>query len=168
MANIHSVAIGTHACFWDVDALNLVGIGEEDIDNGRFVVLGNIVKDSTSDVLGEYVFEVEVGESNDYIALTPPEGYGVEASLYADPRYFTNEAGKPISVKRLYVGDCIEVSENCFSTAPTAGTSTHASVDSDGMLVASTTSTDAFKILASHAFDIGNAQVKSWILMKLK
>ena len=168
MANNHSVAIGTHACFWNVDALNLVGIAAADIDNGRFVALGDIAKSATTDVLDEYVFTVAVGANNDYIVLTPPQGYGIEAALYADPRYFTNEAGKPMSVKRLMIGDCIEVSKDCFSTAPTAGTSTHASVDANGKLVASTTNTDAFKILAAHNFDIGGAQVESWILMKLK
>lgn len=172
MAN-HGVVNGTHCAFWDVDALNLVGIcAGADIDNGNFVTLGDINKvesGAAEDALKGYEFAVTSASttSSDYIVATPPLGYDLDAAIYNDPRYFFNAKGKPMSVKRLLVGDCIEVSEACFSTAPTAGTSTHAAVAA-GKLVAGTTSSDPFKILGYRLIDIGQEQIKMWILMKLK
>ena len=166
MANNHGLIIGTHCAFWDVDSLNLVGIdASHDIDNGTFVTLGNIL--NTSSVIDEYVFAVSAGSGSDYVVATPPVGDTPEMQLFDDPRYFYNRQGKPMSVKRLLVGDCIEVDENCFSTAPTTGTSTYASVSS-GKLVAGTTNTDPFKILGEHSVDVGGETVTTWVLMKVK
>lgn len=166
MANNHGLIIGTHCAFWDVDSLNLVGIdASHDIDNGTFVTLGNML--NTSSVIDEYVFAVSAGSGSDYVVATPPVGDDIEMQLFDDPRYFYNKQGKPMSVKRLLVGDCIEVDENCFSTAPTTGTSTYASVSS-GKLVAGTTATDPFKILGEHNVDIGGRSITTWVLMKVK
>ena len=165
MAN-HGLIIGTHCAFWDVDSLNFVGIdASHDIDNGTFVDLGGIL--NTTGVINEYVFAVAAGNNSDYVVATPPVGDTLEMQLFDDPRYFYNRQGKPMSVKRLLVGDCIEVSSECFSTAPTTGTSTYASVSS-GKLVAGTTNTDPFKILGEHSVDVGGEAVKTWVLMKVK
>lgn len=166
MANTHGLIIGTHCAFWDVDSLNLVGINTSaDLDNGTFVDLGSIL--NTAGVIDEYVFAVAAGNNSDYVVATPPVGDTPEMQLFDDPRYFYNAQGKPMSVKRLLVGDAIEVDENCFSTAPTTGTSTYASVSS-GKLVAGTTNTDPFKILGEHSIDVGGEAVKTWVLMKVK
>ena len=166
MANNHGLFIGTHCAFWDVDSLNFVGIdASHDLDNGTFVTLGNIM--NTTGVIDEYVFAVAAGNGSDYVVATPPVGDDLEMQLFDDPRYFYNKQGKPMSVKHLQVGDCIEVDENCFSTAPTTGTSTYASVSS-GKLVAGTTNTDPFKILGEHNVDIGGSSVTTWVLMKVK
>lgn len=165
MAN-HGLIIGTHCAFWDVDSLNLVGIdASHDIDNGIFVDLGDML--NTTGVINEYVFAVSAGNNSDYVVATPPVGEGLDMQLFDDPRYFYNKQGRPMSVKRLLVGDCIEVDSTCFSTAPTTGTSTYASVSS-GKLVAGTTATDPFKILGEHSVDIGGEAVKTWVLMKVK
>ena len=166
MANNHGFIIGTHCAFWDVDSLNLVGIdASHDIDNGTFVALGDML--NTIGVIDEYVFAVSAASASDYVVATPPVGYDLEMQLFEDPRYFYNKQGQPMSVKHLQVGDCIEVDENCFSTAPTTGTSTYAAVTS-GKLVAGTTATDPFKILGEHSVDIGGTAVKTWVLMKVK
>lgn len=165
MAN-HGVIIGSHCKFWDNDALNFVGIdASHDLDNGTFVSLGAIK--NTNGVIDEFVFAVEAASASDYVVATPPVGYNLEMAMYDDPRYFYNEAGKPMSVKRLEVGDIIECTGACFSTAPTTGTSTYAAVTS-GKLVAGTTATDPFKILGEHHIDIGGESVKTWLLMKVK
>lgn len=161
MAKNHAIFNGTHCAFWDVDAYNLVGIAATDIDNATFLKLGDMkLKDST----GGYEFTV-TGDATDaeYIAGTPAVGYGVEAQIFEDPRYFTNEAGKPISVKHLVKGDCIEVDLAAFTVDPT--TSTYAKVAA-GKLTGSTTASDPFKILGTHTIDIGGELVKTWILMK--
>ncbi len=161
MEKNHAIFNGTHCAFWDVDAYNLVGIATTAIDNATFLTLGDI-KLKTD---GGYEFAVTVDAANagEYVAGTPAVGYGVETQVYADPRYFTNEAGKPISVKKLVKGDCIEVDLAAFTADPI--TSTYAKV-ANGKLTGSTTDSDPFKILATHHFDVGGELVKSWILMK--
>lgn len=161
MAKNHAIFNGTHCAFWDVDAYNLVGIAATDIDNATFLTLGDI-KLKTD---GGYEFTVTADAANagEYVAGTPAVGYGIEAQIFDDPRYFYNETGKPISVKKLVKGDCIEVNLAAFTADPT--TSTYAKVAA-GKLTGSTTASDPFKILGTHTIDIGGELVKTWILMK--
>lgn len=166
MANTHGVIIGTSCAFWDIDSLNLVGINNSaDLDNGTFVTLGNIV--NTSGVIDEYVFAVSAGSGADYVVATPPVGYDFDSQLYDDPRYFYNKQGLPMSVKRLLVGDCIEVTDACFSTAPTLGTSTVATVSSGKLVAAASGDSAPFKILGQKSIDIGGEAVTTWVLMKV-
>lgn len=160
MAKNHAIFNGTHCAFWDVDSLNLCGVATTEIDNATFLALGDI-KLKTD---GGYEFTVTAGGDGTYIAGTPAQGYGLEAQLYDDPRYFTNEAGKPISVKRLVAGDCIEVDLAAFTADPT--TNTYAKVDTTGKLTGSAANSDPFKILGTHTIDCGGELVKTWILMK--
>ena len=152
---------GTHCAFWDVDAYNYVGISTTDMDNCTFVALGDIGLKSD----GGYEFAVTATNSPDLICGTPAQGYGIEAQVYDDPRYFYNEAGKPISVKRLVKGDCIEVDAAAFTAAPT--TETHATVQASGKLTAGAASGAHFIILGTHTIDCGSELVKTWILQKL-
>lgn len=162
MAKNHTVFNGTRAAYWDVDSLNLVGIAAAEIDNGTFLNLGAMSPDSD----GAYEFTVTAGANPDLVAGTPPQGYNVDAQVYDDPRYFTNEIGKPISVKRLLKGDCIEVSAGAFTAEPT--TETYANVQASGKLTATATETNAhFKILGARTMDIGGEFIKTWVLMKL-
>ena len=160
----HTIFNGTHCAYWDVDSYNMVGIAAADIDNGTFLTLGDMkLKDTT----GGYEFTVSAGQNADLIAGTPEVGYGLEAQIYADPRYFTNKAGKPISVKRLVKGDCIEVSVDAFTVAPDA-THLGAKVQTTGKLTSQAAATGAdFQILSTHTIDVGGELVKTWILMKL-
>lgn len=160
----HTIFNGTHCAYWDVDSYNMVGIAAADIDNGTFLALGDMkLKDAT----GGYEFTVSVGQNADLIAGTPEVGYGLEEQIYADPRYFTNKAGKPISVKRLVKGDCIEVSVDAFTVAPDA-THLGAKVQTTGKLISQVNTTGAdFQILSTHTIDVGGELVKTWILMKL-
>lgn len=162
MAKNHTVFNGTHACYWDCDALNLVGIAATDIDNGTFLTLGDMSPAQD----GAYEFTVTAGVNADLIAGTPPQGYNVDAQVYDDPRYFTNEAGKPISVKRLIKGDCIELSEGAFTAAPAANK--YAKVVANGKLTAQADDTGAdFQILGARTMDIGGEFIPTYVLMKL-
>lgn len=160
----HTIFNGTHCAYWDVDSYNMVGIAAADIDNGTFLALGDMkLKDAT----GGYEFTVSADQNADLIAGTPEVGYGLEEQIYADPRYFTNKAGKPISVKRLVKGDCIEVSVDAFTVAPDA-THLGAKVQTTGKLTSQADATGAdFQILSTHTIDVGGELVKTWILMKL-
>ena len=162
MAKNHTVFNGTHAAYWDVDSLNLVGIASTDIDNGTFLTLGAMSPAQD----GAYEFTVTAGVNADLIAGTPSQGYNVDAQVYDDPRYFTNEAGKPISVKRLIKGDCIELSEGAFTTAPS--TNKYAKVVAGGKLTAQAADTGAdFQILGARTMDIGGEFIPTYVLMKL-
>lgn len=164
--NNHAIINGTHAAYWDVDALNYVGIATTDLDNGTFVDLGAI--GLTAD--GGYEFTVTASTiSADFVCASAPQGYGVDAQIYDDPRYFTNVAGNPIAVKRLMKYDCIEVDAVAFTTAP-ATTDAYAKVGGNGQLTAQAgnTSGDAqFKILGTHSIDCGTEIVPTWVLQKI-
>lgn len=163
MVKNHTILNGTHCAYWDVDSLNLVGIAAADIDNGTFLTLGAMSPNSD----GAYEFTVTAGANPDLVAGTPPQGYNVDAQVYDDPRYFTNEAGKPISVKRLIKGDCIEVSAGAFTAEP-ASSATFATVQDTGKMTANTIETGAhFKVLSARTMDIGGEAIKTWVLMKL-
>lgn len=162
MAKNHTILNGTHCAYWDVDSLNLVGIAATEIDNGTFLTLGAMSPNND----GAYEFTVQAGANPELVAGTPPQGYNVDAQVYDDPRYFTNEAGKPISVKRLLKGDCIEISAGAFTAEPT--TETYANVQASGKLTATATEASAhFKILGARTMDIGGEFIKTWVLMKL-
>lgn len=162
MAKNHIILNGTHCAYWDVDSLNLVGIATTDIDNGTFLTLGDMSPAGD----GAYEFTVTAGVNADLIAGTPPQGYNVDAQVYDDPRYFTNVAGKPISVKRLIKGDCIELSEGAFTAAPAANK--YAKVVAGGKLTAQAADTGAdFQIVGARTMDIGGEFIKTWVLMKL-
>lgn len=160
----HTIVNGMHCAYTNVDAYNFCGIAATDIDNGTILTLGDMkLKDST----GGFEFTVtaaSAGDTAEFIAITPEVGYDLEAQIYADPRYFYNKAGKPISVKRLVKGDSIEITVDGFTADPT--TSTYAKVGANGKLTGSATSSDPFKILATHNMDVGSEIVKTWILMK--
>ena len=162
MANNHAIFNGTHCAYWDVDSMNYVGIAQSDMDNGTFVKLGAIGLASD----GDYEFAVSADASPDLICGTPAQGYGIDAQIYDDPRYFTNVAGKPISVKRLVKGDCIELSAEAFTAEPT--TETYATVQASGKLNAVSQASGAhFQILGKHSIDCGAEIVPTWVLMKL-
>lgn len=162
MAKNHIILNGTHAAYWDVDSLNLVGIATTDIDNGTFLTLSAMSPAGD----GAYEFTVQAGANADLIAGTPSQGYNVDAQVYDDPRYFTNEAGKPISVKRLIKGDCIELSEGAFTAAPS--TNKYAKVVTSGKLTAQADNTNAdFQIVGVRTMDIGGEFIPTYVLMKL-
>nr|DAD70755.1 MAG TPA: hypothetical protein [Siphoviridae sp. ctKcB20] len=158
----HTIVNGMHCAYMNVDAYNFCGIATADIDNGTILTLGDMkLKDAT----GGFEFAVTAGGNGEFIAITPEVGYSLEAQIYADPRYFTNKAGKPISVKRLVKGDSIEITVDGFTATPGAS-DTYATVGVNGKFTSGTTTSAPFKILATHNMDVGSEIVKTWILMK--
>ena len=165
MANkTHAIFNGTHCSYWDIDSLNYVGFcATSDLDNGVFVDLGNMSPNND----GAYEFTVTPSTTSaEFVCATPPQGYGIDAQVYEDPRYFTNEAGKPISVKHLLKYDCIEVDKTAFTAE--VGTGTYAKVAAGGKLTAQANDTGAqFKIIGTHTIDCGKDVVATWILQKI-
>lgn len=173
MANTHGYINTTHCACWDVDSYNFVGVNATtDIDNGTFLTLAKINSEADGFING-YEFEVEIDASGanaqKYIADTPTPGSSADLAIqnYSDPRYFYNEAGKPISVKRIVNGDCIELDKNAFAEGKSPEDVTGAkgaTIGADGKLEAGTDST-TFALLGYKYTGVGQEDVKVWVLM---
>lgn len=124
----------------DVDAYNRAGVyATGNLDNGVFVTLTGINKDSANLVQG---FEYSVAPATDasygvWVINTPEVGSTVEMQVMSDPRYFYNEAGRPMSLKYLHPQtDIIEVDANCFASGVLPTNEGYVTIGANGKLVA--------------------------------
>ena len=124
----------------DVDAYNRVGVYTNGaLDNGVFVTLTSINKDSQKMVQG---FEYTVTPASNasygcWVVATPEVGSTIEMQMMSDPRYFYNEAGRPLSLKYLNPKtDIIEVDANCFANATLPTDENFVTIGTGGKLVA--------------------------------
>lgn len=178
MPNTHAVVNLMHCAAWDVDAYNIAGISETDVDNGTLMSVGNITtstQTATGRVTG-FQYSVSVPAANAtglWIAKTPIPGTytGLDAHVFNDPRYFYNEAGQPISLAYLVPGvDVIEVTGAAFATGSTPTdqpTYTFASVNASGKLVIAQSAPAQgtyFALLGTHHIDCGQELVTSYVL----
>lgn len=172
MPKTHGYINTTHCMCWDNDALNFAGVAANaDIDNGTFLALGAI--NNTDGFINGYDFAVTAdangAATQKYIAATPIPGSSanLEIQLYSDPRYFYNEAGKPISVKRIMNGDCIEINKEAFGEGKSPAdqtTYTTASIGADGKLQMVAQDGD-FNLLGYKYVGVGQEEMKVWVLM---
>lgn len=166
MANNHGYVSTMRCTCENVDAYNRVGIyADGDLDNGVFVTLENInddfsytVKPATADSYGVWLVN------------SPEVGTTIEMQTMADPRYFYNEAGKPMSLKYLApIVDVVEVDANCFAngTLPTAGEK-FVTIGANGKLVAASQAPDAgktyFTVARENQVAVGRSIMKTVIL----
>lgn len=137
--NDHGYVNLTSCAAWDIDSMNRAGICADDIDNATMLVCGNIAKDADNAITG-YEFEVTPATATSvhcWIARTPEVGTTIEMQTYADPRYFYNRAGEPISIKYLLPHiDCIEVNAEAFASEALPTTERFVTVTTDGKLAA--------------------------------
>ena len=184
MPNNHAVVNLMHCAAWDVDAYNIAGICETDVDNATLLSVGNITtnaaQSAASGVVIDFAYNVSVPAQNAtglWIAKTPIPGTSssLEAHVYSDPRYFYNEAGKPISLAYLVPGvDVIEVTAEAFASGSAPSnqpTYTFASVNTSGKLVIAQSAPangTYFALLGSHVIDCGQDLVTSYVLKCMK
>lgn len=168
MAKTHSIVNTTHCAAWDVDALNCVGIAEVDIDNGRFVVLNGMNVDEDGMIKGyEYFVGLADGSDTDiYIVDTPEVGGTVEMQMMSDPRYFYNEAGKPMSLKKVLPYDCIEVDATCFAGGTLPEVEATVGVVANGLLGESEDDV-VFRVEGIHSIDCGQELVPTAVLRRM-
>lgn len=137
--NDHGYVNLTSCAAWDIDSMNRAGICADDIDNATMLVCGNIAKDADNAITG-YEFEVTPATATSvhcWIARTPEVGTTIEMQTYADPRYFYNRAGEPISIKYLLPHiDCIEVNAEAFASKALPTTQGFVTITTDGKLAA--------------------------------
>lgn len=178
MPNTHAVVNLMHCAAWDVDAYNISGVCATDVDNGTLLSVGGITTSTTTatGAVTDFQYSVAAPSANAtglWIAKTPVPGTytGLDAHVFADPRYFYNEAGQPISLAYLVPGvDVIEVTGAAFASgsAPTdQPTYTYASVNTSGKLViaqSAPASGTYFTLLGTHYIDCGQDIVTTYVL----
>ena len=174
MANNHGYCSLIRATAWDVDSNKLVGIATTDMDNGTFVVLGNMNVDGQKNINGfEYnVTPATATSTSVWVVRTPEAGTDMlEVQLYDDPRYFYNKAGKPMSLAYMNPHvDHIEVDKNCFTAnfdPDTVTGATMAQLDTNGKLKAVSAAPASgayFTIVGKHSIAVGQELVPTWVL----
>ena len=174
MANNHGYCSLIRATAWDVDSNKLVGIATTDMDNGTFVVLGNMNVDGQKNINGfEYnVTPATATSTSVWVVRTPEAGTDIlEVQLYDDPRYFYNKAGKPMSLAYMNPHvDHIEVDKNCFTAnfdPDTVSGATMAQLDTNGKLKAVSAAPASgayFTIVGKHSIAVGQELVPTWVL----
>ena len=172
MANTHSYVSTMRCACENVDAFNRVGIyADGDLDNGVFVTLTGINKDSSNNVKG---FEYNVAPASDasygvWLVNTPEVGTTLEQQMMSDPRYFYNAKGRPMSLKFLNPKtDIIEVDAHCFASGSLPTTEGYATIGAGGKLVASGSAADAgktyFSVVGFNTVAVGMEQMKTVLL----
>lgn len=142
MATLHGYVNTARICATNVDAYNCDGIyTAADVDNGVLVTLGQMNLDAQSNIDG-FEYTVTLASANSkgvWLVATPEVGYTIEQQMLADPRYFTNAAGRPMSLRYLVPGvDVIEVTKECFTdaTLPDAADKKYVIIGADGKMTA--------------------------------
>ena len=168
---LHGYVNTMHTMSWDVDACNMAGVANTDLDNGVMVTLSKVNQDTKSVIKG---FEYQVAPAQEestqvWVVASPEVGSTLEQQLLADPRQFYNAKGKAMSIKALVPGiDVIEVTKECFvgGTMPTA-TNNKVKIGANGKLVAAAAAPGAgayFTFEGFHTVTIGMEEVQTAVL----
>lgn len=178
---LHGYINTTKMCAENVDAMNCAGVyASGDVDNGTIVVLSamNTVPSGTNQGYIEgYEYTVTLATQNQagdvWVVASPEVGTTIDQQILSDPRYFYNEAGRPMSLKYLVDGvDCIEVTKECFTgpTLPDGKTNKYATIAANGQLTAAasapsgTVGVGYFTVEGLHSVTIGAVEVPTVVL----
>ena len=168
---LHGYVNTMHTMSWDVDACNMAGVANTDLDNGVMVTLSKVNQDTKSVIKG---FEYQVAPAQEestqvWVVASPEVGSTLEQQLLADPRQFYNAKGKAMSIKALVPGiDVIEVTKECFvgGTMPTT-TNNKVKIGANGKLVTAAAAPGAgayFTFEGFHTVTIGMEEVQTAVL----
>lgn len=175
MAKNHGVVITTSCTCWSVDSYKICGVyASGDLDNGVCVALGDMNVAATTKKIQGYEYNVSPATSsskNVWLVRTPEGGSNIEMQMYGDPRYFYNEAGRPMSLCYLQPHvDHIEVDANCFANGslPTAGGDAYVVITTGGKFAtaASAPQTGAtyFSVVGFKSIAVGNEFIPTVVL----
>ena len=168
---LHGYVNTMHTMSWDVDACNMAGVANTDLDNGVMVTLSKVNQDTKSVIKG---FEYQVAPAQEestqvWVVASPEVGSTLEQQLLADPRQFYDAKGEAMSIKALVPGiDVIEVTKECFvgGTMPTT-TNNKVKIGANGKLVAAAAAPGAgayFTFEGFHTVTIGMEEVQTAVL----
>lgn len=135
----------------DVDALNRFAVSDTDVDGGALVTLGGL---EDGDVFEATKASVGTGGGL-YMAYNPSEQLTVVdgkefAGLSADPRDYTNIAGRTYDVFMPKVGDIVGLTAGNIKTGETVAVDKYLEIGADGYEVkaSATANTTSFKVIA--------------------
>lgn len=169
MAN-HGVVLTSHCAQQNIDAYNRKAKAESAFDNGTALTLGALASGQL-DVFT--ATKASAGATGIWMACSPEVNKLIVGEVYggADPRNFTNVAGKAFDVVLPQKFDVFQMTTECFVTGKDPKTVTGATVvelTADGWEAkVSATSQYAgagFKILKKHDLCIGNELVDAWLV----
>ena len=175
MPTIHGYVNTMRCACMDVDSYNCAGVySAGDIDNGVFVTLGDINRNSTNFTVNGFEYNVTPATNaatRVWLVATPEVGSDILMQELSDPRYFYNEAGRAMSLKYLVpCVDCIEVTKECFTdnTLPT-NNNKYVTIGANGKLTASAADPAAgtnvyFTFVGYHNVTFGNEDVQTAII----
>lgn len=166
--------VNTMSCAcWNIDAQKICGIAEGDLDNGTFVVLGDMALND--DVPGGFEYHVEAADGdsvNVWLVRTPEVGDTIEMQMSNDPRNFYNKAGKGLSLCYMNAGyDHIEMTAEAFESGELPEVESILVIGDNGKLEVSEDADDAlvtFICVAHHQISIGAESVPTAILLCVK
>lgn len=162
----------------NIDRSNLVGIyADADLENGVFVTLDKMNLNAQGIVKGyEYTVELATADDKDiYMIATPEVGYGEDA-YFEDADRFINRKGRPLALKRMEIGDFVEISKTGFVAGgyPTqAMVGYFAPIGADGKLDTPISSIGSatgafFKVEGLTKMTLGNTTVDGAILRRVQ
>lgn len=170
MANTHAVVNTTNCSCWNVDAMKIAGICDQDLDNGVFVTLGDMNLSDADEIMG-YEYNVTPADATSihcYMVRTPEVGASIEMQVMADPRYFYNEAGRPLSLCWIAPHvDHIEIDANGFVGGALPQKDDIVGIGADGKLAVLDSAPAAatyFTCVGFHSMDVGQAIVPTAVL----
>lgn len=155
---------------WNSDAQKICGIAETDLENGTFVVLGDMALND--DVPGGFEYNVEVASDADsavWVVRTPEVGDTIEMQMSNDPRNFYNKAGKGLSLCYMNPNyDHIEVDALAFVAEELPDVDAYCGIAGGKLVVLDSgdeeTAPVVFKVVALHQISIGAETVPTVIL----
>lgn len=170
--NNHGYVSTMRCACTNVDSFNRVGIyADTDLDNGVLVTLGDITKATDGTVTAfNYVVTPATADTTGSVWLvnTPEVGTNIEMQMMSDPRYFYNEKGRPLSLKRLNPKtDIIEVDANCFASGALPTTETVVGIGANGKLAASSTAITgkpSFSVVGFNNVAVGGGVMRTVLL----
>lgn len=175
MPNTHAFVNTSSCAFTNVDSLNRAGVAEADFDNGCLVSLGNIARTAQNAITGfEFTVTGPAANATDlWLVKTsiPGSSDSLDVQYLADPRYFYNKAGHPMSLGFLSRKDVIEVPAEAFtdgsapSDQPTYGFASVTTTTGKLAVANAAPGTGTyFTILGTHTVSIGQNIVTTYML----
>lgn len=169
--NNHAVVNTTLCSCWDVDAMKIAGICDRDLDNGVFVTLTSMGLSDANEIMGYDYFVLPADDESVhcYMIRTPEVGASIEMQTMSDPRYFYNEAGRPLSLCWIAPHvDHIEIDANGFVDGEMPEMNAFVGIGDGGKLVALDAEPEDnvtyFRCVGFHSMDVGQALIPTVVL----
>lgn len=139
-------------------------------ENGVICTMGKMAKFCQDSTMVKYgyarIFSKAAAETHAglYIIDTPEVGYSIEMQMSNDPRKFTNEANRPVTARKICIGDEFQLSIDAFTNA--ASTGSYVEVGANGKLTfaAASGANTVGEVLGAEKMFVGSDMVEAYIV----